>query len=84
MIAEVRREPINLFLCDVVLPDLSGPALAERLRLLHPKARCLFMAGLPDHPEVADAVARGEAFLPKPFVASELVGKVREVLAAPR
>ena len=83
-IAEVRRDPIHLFLCDVVLPDLSGPALAERLCRLHPNARCLFMAGLRDHPEIGVAVARGHAFLPKPFVAGELVRKVREVLAAPR
>ncbi len=82
-IAEVRREPIDLFLCDVVLPELSGPALAERLCLLHPEARCLFMAGLPDQPEIARAVARGQAFIAKPFVANDLVQKVREVLTSP-
>jgi len=82
-IAEVRREPIDLFLCDVVLPELSGPALAKRLCLLYPGARCLFMAGLPDHPEIVRAVARGQAFIAKPFAARDLVNKVREVLATP-
>jgi two-component system cell cycle sensor histidine kinase/response regulator CckA len=75
--------PIHLLLSDVVMPGLSGPALADRFSDLHPETDCMFMAGLPDTPEVCDRILRrGRAFLPKPFVAQTLVKKVHEVLAA--
>ncbi len=74
---------IRLILVDVILPDLTGPSLADRFLLLHPEAECMFMAGLPDTPEVCDRIIRrGRAFLPKPFLPRTLVDKVREVLAA--
>src|SRR5437667_11741429 len=44
--------PIHLLVSDVIMPDLSGPSLAERFAELHPETECLFMAGLPDTPEI--------------------------------
>jgi two-component system cell cycle sensor histidine kinase/response regulator CckA len=76
-----RNERIDLILCDVVLPGLSGSDLAERLVELHPEMLRLFMAGLPSHPEVADRIlGRGLSFLAKPFVPDTLLRKVRETL----
>lgn len=81
-IAATHELPIHLILCDVVMPQMNGPLLADRLLEVHPEAECLFMAGLPDHPEVTyRVVGRGLAFLPKPFMPQELVAKVREVLS---
>jgi len=78
-----RNDPIDLLLADVVMPGLSGPSLAERFTRLHPETQWLFMAGLPDQPEVSERIAsRGHAFLPKPFLPDALIRKVREVLAA--
>jgi two-component system, cell cycle sensor histidine kinase and response regulator CckA len=74
--------PIHLLLCDVVMPGLSGPSLAERFEELHPDTPCIFMAGLPDSPEVYDRIlSRGRDFLAKPFLPGVLLAKVREVLA---
>jgi DNA-binding NtrC family response regulator len=68
---------------DVVMPRLSGPQLAEAFTEWHPETECIFMAGLPDSPEVFDRIlSRGRAFLPKPFVPKTLLNKVYEVLAA--
>ncbi len=76
--------PIDLILTDVIMPGLSGPRLAESFLESHPETQALFMAGLPDQPEVAEFVlARGQAFLPKPFVPGTLVSKVRELLTRP-
>jgi two-component system cell cycle sensor histidine kinase/response regulator CckA len=73
-----------LMVSDVLMPVLSGPALAERFAVLHPETQSLFMAGLPDHPEVVRGVANaGKHFLPKPFGAERLVNKVQEVLLNP-
>jgi len=77
------NDPIDLLLADVVMPGLSGPSLAERFTGIHPETQWLFMAGLPDQPEVSERIARGgHAFLPKPFLPDALIRKVREVLDA--
>jgi PAS domain S-box-containing protein len=74
---------IDLLLTDVVMPEVSGSQLAERLRGLAPSMRILFMSGYSD-----EAVQRhGEltasaAFLEKPFTERALARKVREVLDA--
>ena len=57
------------------------PLLAERFARIHPETEFMFMAGLPDSPEVCDEIlSRGRAFLPKPFVPRTLLDKVYEVL----
>jgi len=81
-IAADRRGPIDLTLSDVVLPGLSGPSLIERFSEWHPETQWIFMAGLPDHPEVLERVSGRHAFLAKPFMPKVLINKVEEVLAA--
>jgi len=83
-LAKERREPIDLLLTDVILGGLSGPVLAEEFARLHPESRMLFMAGLPDNPEILEQViGRGRPFLPKPFRAPVLLQAIRTVLEAP-
>lgn len=80
-IARAHAKPIHLLLSDVVMPGLSGPELADLFTEIHRETECMFMAGLPDTPEVCDRIIRrGRAFLPKPFVPATLVSKVQEVL----
>ena len=74
-------DPIRLVLSDVIMPGLTGPSLADRFAQIHPETVFMFMAGLPDSPEVCDRIlSRGRAFLPKPFVPRTLLEKVHEVL----
>src|SRR5689334_2324851 len=81
--ATERRDAIHLLLSDVIMPGLTGPRLADQVRALHPETLFLFMAGLPDHPDVVQGVLpRGHAFLQKPFLPKALVEKVRLVLAS--
>ncbi len=72
---------IDLLLTDVVMPELHGPDLADRLRALRPGLRCLFMSG---HPAdlVADQGVLGKDvhFLQKPFAAADLAAAVRQAL----
>ena len=73
--------PIHLLLTDVVMPQMSGPEVAEKLLSVRPEIKVLYMSGYPDHP-VFDRgdVSRETGFLPKPFSPHVLVQKVREVL----
>ncbi len=75
--------PIRLLLSDVIMPGLTGPSLAERFTEAHLETECMFMAGLPDTPEVCERIVnRGRAFLPKPFVPRTLLSKVNQVLGS--
>ena len=80
-IAAETAEPIDLLVCDVIMPGISGPSLADRFVELHPETRCIFMAGMPDSQEVYERIlSRGKSFLPKPFLPGTLLAKVRLVL----
>jgi signal transduction histidine kinase len=82
-IARSHTGLIHLVATDVIMPGMSGRVLWDRLRVLSPDSRVLFMSGYTD-----DAIARhgvlepGIAFLQKPFTPRGLAEKVRDVLDA--
>jgi two-component system, cell cycle sensor histidine kinase and response regulator CckA len=73
--------PVHLLLIDVVMPVMAGPALADRVLALRPKVAVLYMSGYP-----GDVLARHgglapeASFIQKPFTATALGRKVREML----
>ena len=74
---------IDLLLADIVMPEMSGPALAQRLVAARPELRVLFISGYAASRLPFDESNPHISFLGKPFHASELVAKVREVLSRP-
>jgi PAS domain S-box-containing protein len=76
---------IHLLLTDVVMPGLSGMALARQLAPLQPGMELLFMSGYADNAVVQHSMLdAGVAFLQKPFSSLALARKVRQVLDAPQ
>jgi CheY-like chemotaxis protein len=79
-----HRGPIHLLVTDVIMPDMNGQTLADRLVSLRTDMRVLFISG-----HLGDAVARhgvlppSAAFLQKPFTPDTLARKVREILDKP-
>jgi len=72
---------IDLMLLDVVMPDISGPDLAERILAIRPHLKVLFMSGCTDSEVVRVKILdRALGFLPKPFTSDSLLERVQKVL----
>jgi len=72
---------IHLLVTDVVMPGMSGRELAEQMAARRAGIRILYMSGYPGDAAVQHgALARGSAFLQKPFSPDGLARKVRETL----
>jgi PAS domain S-box-containing protein len=85
LLCERHRGSIQLLITDVVMPEMSGRELADRLARLHPEMKVLFMSGYTDNAVVHHGVLIGETnFIQKPFPTEGLVRKVREVLDTPK
>lgn len=76
-----QEKCIDLLLIDVVMPDINGRELAERIKALHPRVKVLFMSGYTDDEVVRRGVQMAKVeFMAKPFSSVTLAAKVREIL----
>ena len=75
----------DVLLTDVVMPGMSGPALAERLLEMNPDLKVLFMSGY-DSSQVVQryVVDQGFNLIAKPFSAAALRTAIEEALRQPR
>jgi signal transduction histidine kinase len=81
--ADARR--FDLLLTDVVMPQMTGPALADLLTAEQPAMPVLFMSGYADSAVVEHGVLQtGRAYLQKPFTPMQLARVVRRVLDTAR
>jgi DNA-binding NtrC family response regulator len=74
---------IDLLVTDIVMPDMNGPALAQRLVGRRPDLRVLFISGYSDRGTPLDTENPNVGFLSKPFQASVLSARVKNMLAGP-
>ena len=80
-LAEQLDRPLHLLFTDVVMPGMSGPELAARLKVCHPETRVLYTSGYSDNSVLRDAVqGRTAMLIGKPYAPNELHRKIREVL----
>jgi CheY-like chemotaxis protein len=79
--AETHSGAIDLLMTDVIMPEMNGRDLAEKIIGLHPVIKLLFMSGYP-----ADVIGHrgilehGAPFIQKPFSMTDMTSKIRELL----
>ena len=79
-VAERHRGPIDLLLTDVVMPRVSGPELAQRLRALRPGLEVLYMSGYNDRRLMSRGLEEASVnLLAKPFTPDELAEQVAQL-----
>ena len=78
---EQRGSEIQLMIADVVMPQMSGKQLADRLNKICPRLKVLFMSGYTDNAIVHHGVLdEGTELISKPFTSNDLLKRVRQVL----
>lgn len=81
LVEQRGKKPLNLLFTDVVMPELDGKDLSDRIRALHPEARILFTTAYTENAIIHQkALDSGVAILQKPFTPSTMAHKIREVL----
>ena len=81
---EPMTERIDLVLTDVVMPEMKGRELADRLRAIRPDLRILFASGYTEDVISKHGVLHADAdFLPKPYSPAILARRVRAALDRP-
>lgn len=79
--ATLLESDIQLVITDVIMPEMNGKALSERLLGLHPNLKCLFMSGYTANSIAHHGVLDEEiVFIEKPMTKNDLANKIREVL----
>ncbi len=76
-----RSADIDALVTDVIMPQMSGAELAQKLRAMKPDLPVLFMSGYTDDMIARQGIAPGEIpILTKPFTAESLAANVRDLL----
>jgi two-component system, cell cycle sensor histidine kinase and response regulator CckA len=86
LICEQHPRTIHLLLTDLVMPQMGGRQLAQRLLKLRPEVRVLFMSGYAEAACTEDAADAFSSlvYMQKPIVPEELARRVRSLLDAPK
>jgi two-component system cell cycle sensor histidine kinase/response regulator CckA len=79
--ALAEQHHVDVLLSDLMMPNIGGQEVAERLRAAHPELKVLYMSGYAESGILTDGVLPPRtAFLEKPFTFSDLTEKVQGLL----
>ncbi len=80
---EKQDAPIDIMVTDVIMPEMNGCELAERIQARQPDLKVLYVSGYTESAILRqDLLDKSAAFLQKPFTPHSLATKVRELLCA--
>ncbi len=78
---EKERDRVGLVILDMILPDMGGGEVYDRLKEIDPHAKVLLASGYSIDGQASEILDRGcDGFIQKPFSISDLSKKIRETL----
>jgi len=76
-----HSKQVDLVICDVIMPKMSGREFGRQLRELRPDTRLLFVSGYADDVVLQTGISRSRTpFLQKPYSLRQLAAKIRKLL----
>ena len=79
--AETHSGQISLLVTDVIMPEMNGRELSERIKNLYPHIKCLFMSGYTaDVISSSGVIEEGMNFIQKPFSSKNIAAQVNKAL----
>ncbi len=76
-----NHDHIELVILDMIMPDLGGGAVYERLKAINPKVKVLLSSGYSERGMALRMVNRGcNGFIQKPYHLSHLSQEIRRIL----
>ena len=80
---KANQDRIDMAILDMILPDMGGMDTYDRLKEINPGIKVLLASGYDIDSQASDIMKRGcDGFIQKPFNMSELLEKIREILAS--
>jgi len=78
---KLDQDGYDLLMLDVIMPEMNGKDLSEKLKELHPGLRVLFMSGYTDDVIAQQGIYNKQvSFIQKPFSMEDIAIKIREIL----
>jgi CheY-like chemotaxis protein len=76
-----NKDGIGLVILDMVMPDIGGGELYDRIKALNPEVKAILSSGYSIDGKASEILERGvNAFIQKPFSITDLSRKIREVI----
>lgn len=76
-----KKMKLDLLITDIIMPEINGTELAEKLKKIYPELKILFASGYTDDPVFENELVDEKLnFIPKPFSIQALTDKVRVIL----
>lgn len=81
-LALLEQEPVDVVICDMRMPGMSGAEVLEQVRLKSPETARILLTGHADISSTIDAINRGEIYryIAKPWNDEEILLTVRDAL----
>jgi len=77
----LSSEPVEMMLCDVIMPDVNGYELVQQVRQKYPQVKIQMVSGYSDNHYISEENKKlHQERLQKPFEIASLLLKVRELL----
>jgi two-component system cell cycle sensor histidine kinase/response regulator CckA len=77
-----QADSVDLIISDIIMPELGGFELIEKIQETNPDIRVIFISGYAEEQfaDKFDTYSGNITFLPKPYTLQELIDKVRDML----